>query len=86
MQLDEESKRRIAEWLESKVGEMTCLMCGGEPLIAVNIARLPSATIGHDLRRQVGQAVVNMQCGRCGYFHLFDAGVIGVDLSAVAED
>jgi hypothetical protein len=81
MTLDAESKRRVAEWLTSKLGlDPVCRMCNGGPLVAMNISLLPSIIIDFGGDTIDGQAVVNLQCINCGYFHLFDARAMGVSL------
>jgi hypothetical protein len=95
MDLDAESKRRVKNWLVSKLGdEPKCRMCGDGPLNALGISLLPAlspasppmVTIDRSRRRDNitvtsnGQAVVNLQCQNCGYCHLFDAKPMGVSL------
>ena len=101
MQLDEEGKRLIYDWLESKLGvDPACRMCGSVPLHATSVSLLPSLqpasppmmTIDRTRRRDnitvtsSGQAVVNVQCRDCGYVHLFDVAPMGVSLPLAGSD
>jgi predicted nucleic-acid-binding Zn-ribbon protein len=80
MRLDPESKFKIKQWLDSKVGEdPACRMCGASALFAMSISLLPN--LSNIFTGAVeGQAVVNLQCGNCGYCHLFDVAPMGVSL------
>jgi hypothetical protein len=88
MQLTEQDKKRILEWINAKCGGMRCTCCG-----VGNWALNDHATIllGIDIHStrffyHAGLPAVSFICVNCGHITFFSSGVIGFkpDQPAVA--
>ena len=79
MQLSEDDKKRILEWVTAKCGGLRCTCCG-----LSNLALNDHATIflGIDIHTtrffyHTGFPAVSFICTNCGHVVFFNTGVIG---------
>ena len=80
MQLTQEDRELVAEWLRDKCGQMRCFCCGEG---AWELLPQPGITIGFNVRTtrfhyHQGVPQVWVACHNCGHLVTFSAHMIGL--------
>lgn len=79
MNLSEEDKKTIIDWLNEKCGNMRCHCCG---MANWQLSPTSSITIGYDLHStrfhyHAGTPLVALACGNCGHLLQFSTNIMG---------
>lgn len=81
MELTEEQKQTVLQWLDDKCEGMRCTCCGYQQWLVQDFA---TVSIGIDLsstRFHYGQGMlqVNVVCGYCGHILHFNPATMGIE-------
>jgi hypothetical protein len=87
MQLTDDDKRRVSEWLYEKCGSLRCFCCGMSQWVTGGAY----LNVGYDLHTtkihyHEGIPMVAIVCPNCGYIMSFSTAVMGILPDLPAEE
>jgi len=79
MQLSQPDRERIAEWIQTKCGQLRCTCCGYGIFEIVPLATLPIGVDLHSMRFFYAHGVpqVSVGCRNCGHLLIFSSEIMG---------
>lgn len=86
MQLADEDKKLISEWISEKCGALKCFCCGSQRWQLLSSASIWIAFNTHSARTYFheGVPVVHLICSNCGHILPFSASVMGLKPDALS--
>jgi len=79
MTLSEDDKKKIADWIEEKIGKPRCTMCGTGQWTLLDVSTLPIGFDVHSTRFYFHRGIpqVTIVCNYCGHMEFFNTAVMG---------